>query len=180
MVRQRFPRGRGGAGARRGLPFDSWHYHYQNREFLELARAAPETLFVLDHFGTPLGVGPYAKTRTEMYDRWRQDIAEIAECDNVVAKLGGLAMPDNGFGWDKAALPGRSDDIVAAHRAYYLHTIDCFGTDRCMLESNFPVDRRSASYHVIYNAVKKIVADFSETEKDAMFSANAERVYGLS
>jgi len=165
---------------RRGLPFDSWHYHYQNREFLELAKAVPETLFVLDHFGTPLGVGPYATERKQIFDHWKRDIADIAKCDNVVAKLGGLAMPDNGFGWDKAARPARSDEIVDAHRDYYLHTIECFGTDRCMLESNFPVDRRSVSYAVLYNALKKIVADFSESEKDAMFSGNAERVYSLS
>ena len=159
----------------RDLPFDSWHYHYQNREFLELARAVPETLFVLDHFGTPLGVGPYAEAREEMFLQWRQDVADIAECDNVVAKVGGLSMPDNGFGWDRAALPARSDEIVDAHRDYYLHTIDSFGADRCMLESNFPVDRRSVSYHVLYNALKKIVADFSDSEKDAMFRGNAER-----
>lgn len=164
---------------RRGLPFDSWHYHYQNREFLELTHAVPDTLFVLNHFGTPLGVGPYAVKREEIFDNWKRDIADIAKCDNVVAKLGGLAMPDNGFGWDKAARPARSDDIVEAHRDYYLHTIDCFGTERCMLESNFPVDRRSVSYAVLYNALKKMVADFSEIEKDAMFSRNAERVYGL-
>ena len=165
---------------RRGLPFDSWHYFYQNREFLELARATPQTTFVLDHFGTPLGVGPYAEQREEMFRQWNRDIADIAECENVVAKLGGLAMPDNGFGWDKAATPARSDEIVDAHRDYYLHTIDCFGPDRCMMESNFPVDKRSVSYHVLYNALKKIVADFSESEKDAMFSGTAGRVYGLN
>lgn len=164
---------------RRGLPFDTWHYHYQNREFLDLARAVPGTLFVLDHFGTPLGVGPYAAKREEIFDQWKQDIADIGKCENVVAKLGGLAMPDNGFGWDKAPRPANSDDIVEAHRDYYLHTIDCFGTERCMLESNFPVDRRSVSYAVLYNALKKIVADFSESEKDAMFRGNAERVYDL-
>lgn len=164
----------------RNIPFDSWHYHYQNREFLDLARAVPQTLFVLDHFGTPLGVGPYANERDEMFRQWKEDIADIAKCENVVAKLGGLAMPDNGFGWDKAAVPARSDELVEAHRTYYLHTIDCFGTDRCMLESNFPVDKRSVSYAVLYNAMKKMVADFSDSEKDAMFAGNAERVYGLS
>src|SRR4029077_13332607 len=44
----------------RGFTYDTWHYHYQNREFLELARAVPDTVMVLDHFGTPIGVGPYA------------------------------------------------------------------------------------------------------------------------
>ncbi len=165
---------------RRGLTFDSWHYHYQNREFMELAQAVPDTICILNHFGTPLGVGPYADERDEIFEQWKTDIADIAKCDNTIAKIGGLAMPDNGFGWHATALPARSDEIAAAHRAFYLHTIDCFGVDRCMMESNFPVDKRSVSYHVLYNALKKMVADFSDAEKDALFYGTAERVYGLS
>lgn len=163
----------------RGLTYESWHYHYQNREFAALARAVPQTLMILDHFGTPLGVGPYATQTEEIFSQWKKDIAEIAGCENVVAKLGGLAMPDNGFGWDRRSTPATSDELVAAQSRYYLHTIDCFGPDRCMMESNFPVDRRSISYPVLYNALKKIVADFSDHEKHAMFYATAERVYNL-
>ncbi len=162
-----------------GLTYDTWHYHYQNRDFLELARACPETQMILDHFGTPLGVGRYASQKEEVYEQWRVDIADIAKCGNVVAKLGGLAMPDNGFGWDKRETPATSDEFCEAQRRYYLHTIDCFGPDRCMMESNFPVDRYSISYHVLYNGLKKIVADFSEDEKHAMFYGTAARVYGL-
>lgn len=164
---------------RRELVFDSWHYHYQNREFLELAKAVPNTVLVLDHFGTPLGVGPYANHRAEIHAQWRKDIADIAKCDNVVAKLGGLAMPDNGFGWDKAMRPATSDDIVKAHRDWYLHTIECFGVERCMMESNFPVDRQSVSYTILFNALKKMVGDFSASEKDALFRNTATRVYRL-
>jgi predicted TIM-barrel fold metal-dependent hydrolase len=134
---------------------------------------------VLDHFGTPLGVGPYADQREEIFAQWKLDIREIARCPNVVAKLGGLAMPDNGFGWDDRGLPASSDELVHAQRRYYLHTIECFGPARCMFESNFPVDRRSISYRVLWNALKKIAADFSETEKHAMFYGTAARVYRL-
>jgi len=81
----------------RGLTYDSWHYHHQNREFLDLARATPGTTMVLDHFGTPIGVGPYASQREEIFARWKTDIADIAALPNTVAKIGGLAMPDNGF-----------------------------------------------------------------------------------
>ena len=88
-------------------------------------------------------------------------------------------MPDNGFGWNKTPQPARSDDIVAAQRDFYRHTIDCFGVGRCMMESNFPVDRRSVSYHVLYNALKKMVASYSEDEQNAMFSGTATRVYRL-
>lgn len=164
----------------RGLSYDSWHYHYQNREFLALARATPETVLVLDHFGTPLGVGPYAELRdAEIFEQWKQDIADIASCDNTVAKLGGLAMPDNGYGWHTSTRPPTSDEFVAAQRHWYEHAIDCFGADRCMFESNFPVDRLSLSYRTFWNAAKKMTAACSASERAALFAGTAERVYRL-
>jgi L-fuconolactonase len=164
---------------RLGLTYDTWHYHHQNKAFAELARAVPDTIMILDHFGTPLGVGQYEGKREEIFEQWKKDIAEIALCDNVVAKLGGLAMPDNGFGWHQRAVPPTSDEFVEVQKRYYLHTIECFGPDRCMFESNFPVDRLSISYHVLWNGLKKIVLGFSEDEKNAMFSGTASRVYRL-
>jgi L-fuconolactonase len=163
----------------RELTYDTWHYHYQLPEFVELARAVPDTLMVLDHFGTPLGVGRYASRREEIFQQWSIDIAEVARCENVVAKLGGLAMPDNGFGWDLAERPPTSDELVAAQRRYYDHAIDCFGPERCMLESNFPVDRFSLSYRVLWNALKKLIAHHSADDRAAMLAGTARRVYRL-
>lgn len=165
---------------RLGLSYDTWHYHLQNPEFLALARAVPDTVMILDHFGTPLGVGAYAGRRDVIFAQWAEDIAAIARCPNVHAKLGGLAMVDNGFGWESRPLPPSSDEFAEAQRPYYLHTIECFGPERCMFESNFPVDKLSVSYHVMWNGMKKIVADFSEAEKHAMFYGTAERVYRLA
>ncbi|CAB4572244.1 MAG: amidohydrolase family protein [Actinobacteria bacterium] len=164
----------------RGLTYDTWHYHDQNRELLDLARAVPGTTIVLDHFGTPLGVGPYADQREAIFATWRDDIAELASCPNVVAKLGGLAMPDNGFGWDRADRPPTSAEFVAAQSRYYLHTIECFGPERCMFESNFPVDRWSLSYRTVWNAFKAMTTGFTADERTAMFSGTARRVYRLS
>jgi predicted TIM-barrel fold metal-dependent hydrolase len=164
---------------RRGLTYESWHYHHQIKSFTELARAVPDTLIILDHFGTPLGVGPYRGKRSEIFREWKKDIAELAGCDNVYAKLGGMAMPDNGFDWHLQAVPPTSDEFVKAQKEYYLHTIECFGPQRCMFESNFPVDRLSISYHVLWNGFKKIAAEFSEKEKDMLFSGTATRVYNL-
>jgi predicted TIM-barrel fold metal-dependent hydrolase len=164
----------------RGLTYDTWHYHFQNPELLELARAVPGTTIVFDHFGTPLGVGPYASQREEIFEQWKLDIAAIASCDNVVAKLGGLAMPDNGFGWNTAERPPTSDEFVAAQSRYYLHAIECFGPDRCMFESNFPVDRFSLSYRTVWNAFKQLTAGFTADERTAMFSGTARRVYRLA
>lgn len=165
--------------AERGLTYDTWHYHHQNLDFLDLARDVPECTMILDHFGTPLGVGRYRGYRDEIYREWKQEIAEIARCENVFAKLGGLAMPDNGFGWDKADRPPSSDELIAAQEKYYLHTIDCFGPERCMFESNFPVDRLSVNYHVLFNAFKKMATRYSEAEQQALFHDTAERVYRL-
>jgi len=163
----------------RELTFDTWHYHYQNRDFADLARRVPDTTLILDHFGTPLGVGPYATQREHIFRQWKTDIAEIAACDNVVAKLGGLAMPDNGFGWNTAERPPTSDEFVASQRRYYEHTIEQFGPERCMFESNFPVDRLSLSYRTVWNAFKKMIAAYTDDERDAMLRGTASRVYRL-
>ncbi len=162
-----------------GLTYDTWHYHHQNAAFAELARAVPGTTMVLDHFGTPLGVGPYAGQREAIFTQWQRDIEAIAACPNVVAKLGGLAMPDNGFGWHLRDRPASSDELLAAQARYYHHAIACFGPARCMFESNFPVDRWSLPYGVYWNAMKKLAARYTAAEQQAMFHDNAERVYRL-
>ena len=163
----------------RGYTYESWHYHTQLLDFYALAKAAPETTIILDHFGTPLGVGSYRNQREAIFQQWQADMVTLAKCPNVYAKLGGLAMPDNGFDWHEAAKPATSDELVAAQKRYYLHTIECFGVDRCLFESNFPVDKLSISYPVLWNAFKKMVADFSEAEKQALFYGTAAKVYGL-
>jgi predicted TIM-barrel fold metal-dependent hydrolase len=163
----------------RGLTYDTWHYHHQNPELLALARAVPETTMVLDHFGTPLGVGMYAGRRDEIFREWAVGITELGACPNVVAKLGGLAMPDNGFGWHEDDRPPTSDEFVIAQERYYHHAIETFGPERCMFESNFPVDRFSLSYPVLWNGLKKIASRYSPDERAAMFEGTARRVYGI-
>jgi len=164
---------------RRGLSFDAWLYHRQIPELIDLARAFPDTLIVFDHFGGPLGVGPYRTKREEIFATWRVNIEELARCPNVFAKLGGLVMPINGFDFHKRERPATSDEIVEATGRYYRHAIDCFGVERCMFESNFPVDRQSCSYAILWNAFKKMIADASESEKAALFHDTAMRAYRL-
>jgi predicted TIM-barrel fold metal-dependent hydrolase len=164
---------------RRGLSFDAWLYHPQITELTDLARAFPDTTIIFDHFGGPLGIGPYEGRREEIFAQWQKDVAELARCPNVYAKLGGLVMPVNGFGFHRNPRPASSDEIVAATGRYYRHAIDCFGVERCMFESNFPVDRQSCSYHVLWNAFKKLVADASPTEKQWLFHDAAAKAYRL-
>ncbi len=163
----------------RGLTFDTWIYHHQIKDYTALARAVPGTTMILDHFGTPLGVGKYAGKREEIFARWKDDIAEVAACPNVYAKLGGLAMPDNGFGWDGRDKPPTSDEFVEAQANWYHHAIKVFGPERCMFESNFPVDRLSLSYRTLWNGLKKIAKDYPESAKTALFSGTARKVYKL-
>jgi predicted TIM-barrel fold metal-dependent hydrolase len=165
--------------ADRGLVFEAWMYHHQIHELTDLARAFPDMTIVFDHFGGPLGIGPYEGRREEIFEAWRRDVAELARCENVHAKLGGLVMPINGFGFHKRERPATSDELVAATGRYYRHAIDCFGPERCMFESNFPVDKQSCSYHVLWNAFKKLVSDASGDEKRQLFHDTACRAYRI-
>lgn len=162
-----------------GLSFDAWQYHPQIPALTDLARAFPDTTIVLDHFGGPLGIGHYEGRRAEIFRQWKLDLAELARCPNVVAKLGGINMAVSGFGWHRRSTPPTSDELVAATREYYLHAIESFGPKRCMFESNFPVDRVSSSYTVLWNAFKKIAARFTAEEKAQMFHRTAAEVYRI-
>jgi predicted TIM-barrel fold metal-dependent hydrolase len=164
----------------RDLSYDTWQYHYQLQDFIALARACPDTQLILDHFSTPLGVGSWSGERKAIFQTWKKEMIELSRCENVVLKLGGLAMPDNGFGWHTADTPPSSDDLLGAQADWYRHALECFGAERCMFESNFPVDRLSLSYVVYWNAMKKLVAGASQSEKDQLFHATASRIYRLA
>ena len=164
---------------KRGLSFDCWLYHPQIPEITDLARAFPDVSIVLDHFGGPLGIGPYVGRRAEIFAQWRKDIADLASCPNVYAKLGGLVMAVNGFGFNRASTPPGSAELVAATRDWYDYAIEQFGSERCMFESNFPVDKVSASYAVLWNSFKKIAAGASASEKANLFHDTASRFYRL-
>lgn len=165
--------------APRGLSFEGWCYHTQIPALTDLARAFPDTTIVLDHFGGPLGVGPYAGRCDEVFEEWKRAIGPLAECPNVVAKLGGIAMEVNGYDWHLRERPPGSEELMNATRRYYEHTIERFGVERCMFESNFPVDKVSCSYHVLWNSFKRFAAGCSAGEKAKLFHDNAVRVYRL-
>jgi predicted TIM-barrel fold metal-dependent hydrolase len=165
--------------APRGLTFEAWCYHRQIPDVTALARAFPDTTIILNHFGGPLGIGPYAGAAKEVFAEWRTHISELASCRNVVAKLGGINMEMNGFGWHERPRPPSSQELADATRHYYDATIEKFGADRCMFESNFPVDKASCSYTVLWNAFKRIAAGCSAAEKAALFHDTAARVYRI-
>ena len=162
-----------------GLGFDAWMYHTQLGELVELARAFPETQIVLDHIGGPIGLGRYAGKRDEAFAEWSGRIRQLAACPNVHVKLGGLGMRMFGFTHHTGELPPSSEELAAAWRPYIETCIAAFGPERAMFESNFPVDKGSCSYHVLWNAFKRIAAGCSAVEKAALFFGTAAQFYRL-
>ena len=163
-----------------GLSYDCWLYHTQLGALADLARAVPETIVVANHLGCVLGSGPYHGRRDEIFEEWRRGIAALSECPNVIVKLGGLAQPANGFGWEARDRPPTSDEFASTYSRYYLHAIEQFGPERCMFESNFPVDRRSYSYVAVWDAFKIITRGYSDGERAALFHDTATRLYRLA
>jgi predicted TIM-barrel fold metal-dependent hydrolase len=162
-----------------GLSFDAWLYHPQIMELVELAKSFPGVSIILDHIGGPLARGTYADKRDEVFKEWQRGIIALAECSNVTVKLGGLGMPSYGFGWNKRPKTPGSVELADAMAPYFNWCIEQFGVDRCMFESNFPVDKVSYSYSAMLNAFKRLSKDFSAKEKAALFYDTAVNVYRL-
>lgn len=164
---------------KRGLTFDAWVFEPQLGEVLDLASAFPEQPMVLDHCGGPLALGSFRGTLRERFEGWRQSIRALAQCPNVVVKLGGLGMaqvqlPDRG-----PAAGAGSEELAQMWRPYIETCIEAFGPGRAMFESNYPPDRWGASYPALWNAFKRIAAGASAEDKHALFAGTAARVYGL-
>ena len=162
-----------------GLSFDAWLLEPQLPDVIDLARAFPDTTIVLDHVGTPLGRGGYTGKLAERFPIWRENIRELAKSPNVVVKLGGLAMAFCNFPSFLAEPRAPSEQIAEEWRPYIETCIEAFGAERCMFESNFPVDMGSCTYAVLWNAFKRIASGASAEEKTALFSGTATKVYRL-
>jgi L-fuconolactonase len=162
-----------------GLSFDAWLFHPQIPDLFVLARRFPYTTIIVDHFGGPVGVGPYAGKRAEIMAQWKKDVVELARFPNLVMKVGGINMEHAGFRWHERPKPPSSDELIAACGDYFWHAIDCFGPERCMFESNTPVDKVSFSYVTLWNAIKKLSSRYSPAERSALFYGTAQRVYRL-
>ncbi len=162
-----------------GLSFEAWQYHPQLPDVIDLAQAFPDTRIILNHLGGPLGVGPYQGQAEATFAAWRQHMALLAGCANVTVKLGGLGMRIGMFDHHAQPLPPTSQQLADAWRPWVDAAIDLFGVQRCMFESNFPVDKGSAGYAVLWNAFKRIAAGASASDMAALFEGTARRVYKL-
>lgn len=165
-----------------GLTFDCWGFHTQLHEVADLAGAFPGVTIVLNHIGGPIAYGPLEGQRdTVVFDTWLGGMQAVARCANVVVKVGGLGIPTYGYGHDQAATPPSSDSLAASWKRYIETVISLFGPERCMFESNFPVDKLSCSYTSLWNAFKILARDLglSADEKNAMFHGTAVKAYSL-
>lgn len=164
---------------KRGLTFDAWVLEPQIADVTALARAFPDQPICLDHCGTPLNVASYHGKLHERFDPWRDAIHELARCENVTVKLGGLAMAFCGMPEQGPAAGLGSETLAAMWRPYIETCIEAFGPDRAMFESNYPVDHWGASYPVLWNAFKRIARAASADEKRVLFAGTAARFYGI-
>jgi L-fuconolactonase len=165
----------------RGLSFEAWAFHPQLDEVVDLARAFPETTIIVNHMGGPLArAGDYTLRRDEELANWRKALTRLAACPNVYMKLGGLGMPFMGYGFAGADMPPTSVQLAEAWGPDMKACIDAFGPSKCMFESNFPPDKQSCSYPVMWNAFKRIAAGYSADERQAMFYGAAQQAYRLT
>ena len=163
----------------RGHRFDAWLYHPQIDDLVELMRAFPESRVVLNHVGGRIGIGRFAGRDAETFADWKRDLAKLTAFPNLTVKVGGLGMFFTGYGFDQRPEPPSSDELTAAWSDTMRTVIDMFGPNRCMFESNFPVDKIAASYAVTWNAFKKISRGYSAEERQRLFYGTAADFYAI-
>lgn len=161
------------------LVFDALIYFHQLSELIDLARAFPNTTIIADHCGGVVGIGRYAGKHAEIFPLWAKDIVELGRCPNVYMKLGGLGGYGPGLGFDKLKTAPSSEELAKAWEPYIETCISAFGPARCMFESNFPADKISFSYPVVWNAFKRLTSGYSVAEKRSLYSQSAIDAYTL-
>lgn len=162
-----------------GLSFDAWLYFHQIPRLVDLARAYPATQIVLNHCGGVLGVGSYAELPSEVFRQWKANMRILSSCPNVMVKLGGLGMRLSGLGFENRVRAPSSIDLADNWRPWFDCCFEYFGSKRCMVESNFPVDKGSYSYGIGWNAMKRIFSTISIDERADVFWRTASTFYQL-
>lgn len=162
-----------------GLSFDAWLFFHQIPQLTQLARRFPEIPIVLNHCGGVLGVNHYRGQHSEVRRFWLAALTDLAKCDNVMVKLGGLGLPQTGLGSSDANGRFNSQELATIWRPWIEPCIELFSTSRCMFESNYPADKASHTYTTGWNAMKRMTTTASAEEKDNLFQGTAARFYRL-
>jgi len=142
-----------------GFTFDLCLGHQQLSAVTELVRRCPEVDFVLDHCAKPA-------IRDRQLDPWRQQLRELSESPNVLCKLSGLVTEAN-------PMRCRAEEL----QPYVRHALDCFGFDRVLFGSDWPVCQLATSFASWLAALKTILANETEANLTRLFRTNAEKIY---
>lgn len=161
------------------LSLDFWIYHTQLNEMEKIARALPDLTIILNHIGGPIHIGEYEGKQAATHREWRSAMMRLSRIPNINVKLGGLGMAVNGAKFHNSKFPPNSVQLSDVWKPWIYETIDMFGFDRCMFESNFPVDKGSCSYGALWNAFKILAKDMSDDEINKLFSKNAAKIYKI-
>jgi len=162
-----------------GLSLDAWGFHPQIPDITNLARAFPGTNIIMGHCGGPLGYGRHAGRQAEVFAEWKRNVTELAKCQNVTMKLGGMMMRLAALDYMALDRPPTSQELADAWRPYVETCVELFGADRCIAESNFPVEKMGIGFAGLFNALKRLCGGCSRSEKEAIFAGTARRVYRL-
>ncbi|HSV82108.1 MAG TPA: amidohydrolase family protein [Ramlibacter sp.] len=164
---------------KRGLTFDAAMFHHQLQDVADLADAFPDAMIVLNHCGHALAMDLDEEGRAEVFREWRELMLAVARRPNVHCKIGGMGLPMWGFRLEERRDPIGYLELAQIWRPWVETSIEAFGARRCMMESNYPPDGRSAGYVPLWNALKHIVRAASAEEKAALFHGTAAKVYRL-
>ena len=162
-----------------GLSLDFWIYHTQLSELEKIARTLPELNIILNHIGGPIHLGEYKGKQALTHREWRTAMMRLSRLPNIRVKLGGLGMEVNGAQFHLKQNPPNSTDLADIWKPWIYETINMFGVENCMFESNFPVDKGSCSYGSLWNAFKIISENMSDDEKNKLFYENAAKTYNI-
>ena len=164
--------------AARGLRFDAWTVSPATGRSRGAAAAVSRPRVVLNHVGGRIGVGRYAGDRPTRSRTGRRRCTP-GHVSELHVKLGGLGMAMAGYRLHERPEPPTSDDLPRAWEPCMERAIELFGPARCMFESNFPVDKASCSYGVLWNAFKKIAAPLPASAQDRLFYGTAASFYAI-
>lgn len=163
-----------------GLAFEASIFHPQIPDVTSLAHAHPDASIVVIHTGSPVGHSSYAGKEAETHATWLAGMRELAKCPNVTVKMGGLLMCLGNFDFTTAKAPPTSEQLAGLWRPYIEPCLELFGAERCMVSSNFPVERAGMTYGTIWNMFKRITAGCSAHEKRLIYGGTAKRVYNIA
>jgi len=147
--------------AEAGLSFDLVLFHPSLKAAIELVRQCPEVSFILDHLGKP-------PIREHELQPWSIRIAELAALPNVVCKISGMTTEAEQKSWTV-------DDLAP----YFHRAVECFGWDRLLFGSDWPVCNRAGGYDRWLRAVEQLLAGVAAADRTKFFTANAVRIYRL-